>query len=239
MNTAMEKQRIEYKARATRLRAAIKLMFGIDCTSSEAYELVAKEENFPNWDAASACLMARTSMPALKESNKSIFVSIKYNRFNNEKNHDLDSLFTSESESLKQIREKFYVNNNRGELFLCSGMVGSGKSETIKKFMNEMSRRFDTNGLKSSLNGDATTAHIGEIRDVDSATQAISLVLEGTKVFASIHASHGSLALDRVRGLLNDKQFHGRLMSEILNELESNGQCTVIHHGRSRPDSNT
>jgi hypothetical protein len=45
---------IELKARAKRLRVAINDMIGKSVTSSQSLELVAKEENYPNWDAASA-----------------------------------------------------------------------------------------------------------------------------------------------------------------------------------------
>lgn len=43
------------KARATRLAAAITTMFNIPVSRSQALELVAKEENYPDWNAASAC----------------------------------------------------------------------------------------------------------------------------------------------------------------------------------------
>lgn len=45
----------DLKIRAKRLGRAITEMFGHPVTSSQGLELVAKEENFPNWDAASAC----------------------------------------------------------------------------------------------------------------------------------------------------------------------------------------
>jgi hypothetical protein len=45
---------IALKARAKRLRPAIADMFGIKVSNSQALELVSKEENFPNWDAACA-----------------------------------------------------------------------------------------------------------------------------------------------------------------------------------------
>lgn len=50
----MENNRNEYKVRAKRLQSAIKSTFGVNCTSSQALELVAKEENYPSWDALSA-----------------------------------------------------------------------------------------------------------------------------------------------------------------------------------------
>lgn len=45
----------EIKARAKRLGRAITEMFGHPITTAQVLELVAKEEGFPSWDAASAC----------------------------------------------------------------------------------------------------------------------------------------------------------------------------------------
>lgn len=49
------------KSRAKRLRPAIVEMFGVPVSTAQALELVAKEENFPNWDAASACFKPTTN----------------------------------------------------------------------------------------------------------------------------------------------------------------------------------
>lgn len=43
------------KSRAKRLRSAIQQVLGVKATTSQALELVAKEENYSNWDAACAC----------------------------------------------------------------------------------------------------------------------------------------------------------------------------------------
>lgn len=45
----------DLKTRAKRLRVAVKNVLGAEITNSQALELVAQEENFPTWDAASAC----------------------------------------------------------------------------------------------------------------------------------------------------------------------------------------
>lgn len=47
---------IEVKARAKRLRRAVATMFGIPVSIAQSYELLAQEENYPNWDAASKFL---------------------------------------------------------------------------------------------------------------------------------------------------------------------------------------
>ncbi|HGO6836611.1 TPA: glyoxalase superfamily protein, partial [Pseudomonas aeruginosa] len=45
----------ELKIRAKRLRLAISELLGLEIKMSQSLELVAREENYPNWDAASAC----------------------------------------------------------------------------------------------------------------------------------------------------------------------------------------
>ncbi|MDO8418092.1 MAG: glyoxalase superfamily protein [Agitococcus sp.] len=49
------KTETELKTRAKRLRTAIAAMLGVSVTSAQALELIAKEENYPTWDAATAC----------------------------------------------------------------------------------------------------------------------------------------------------------------------------------------
>jgi hypothetical protein len=51
------------KARAKRLRSAVQSMFNVDVSVSQSYELLAKEENFPNWDAACKSLSAKRNGP--------------------------------------------------------------------------------------------------------------------------------------------------------------------------------
>lgn len=46
----------DYKARVKRLRGAVFSVLNIECTQSQAYELMAKEDNYPNWDALSGSI---------------------------------------------------------------------------------------------------------------------------------------------------------------------------------------
>lgn len=55
------KTNAEYKARAKRLANAIAAVLNKRVTNAQALELVAKEENFPNWDALAGCA-ARTTV---------------------------------------------------------------------------------------------------------------------------------------------------------------------------------
>lgn len=55
---------VTLKARAKRLRTAIAAMFQVPVTTAQSLELVAQEENFPNWDAASANYTPLASQPA-------------------------------------------------------------------------------------------------------------------------------------------------------------------------------
>lgn len=51
----MKKDRNELKVRAKRLRSAIKSVLDVKVSIAQSLELVAKEENYPTWDAACAC----------------------------------------------------------------------------------------------------------------------------------------------------------------------------------------
>lgn len=46
----------EYKERVKRLRSAVSYVLKVECTQSQAYELIAKEENYPNWDSLSGSI---------------------------------------------------------------------------------------------------------------------------------------------------------------------------------------
>lgn len=52
MNTNLN----DYKERVKRLRKAVTSVLNIECSQSQAYELLAKEENYPNWDSLSGVI---------------------------------------------------------------------------------------------------------------------------------------------------------------------------------------
>jgi hypothetical protein len=47
---------IDYKERVKRLRKAVSAVLNVECSQSQAYELMAKEDNYPNWDAMSGSI---------------------------------------------------------------------------------------------------------------------------------------------------------------------------------------
>lgn len=67
----MEKN--ELKQRAKRLKTAIFSVLNMDCTQSQAYEIMAKEENFPNWDALSGSLEKTNTVLSAKEQIAQLF----------------------------------------------------------------------------------------------------------------------------------------------------------------------
>ncbi len=50
-----------YKERVKRLKNAISSVLKVDCTQSQAYEIMAKEDNYPNWDALSGTIKKKYS----------------------------------------------------------------------------------------------------------------------------------------------------------------------------------
>jgi hypothetical protein len=59
-----------YKERVKRLRNAVTSVLNIECSQSQAYELLAKEENYPNWDALSGTLNKKIEVENLQLTKK-------------------------------------------------------------------------------------------------------------------------------------------------------------------------
>lgn len=55
---------VNLKVRAKRLRTAVANMFNVSVSVAQSLELVAKEENFPTWDAAASCCTVSQAIPA-------------------------------------------------------------------------------------------------------------------------------------------------------------------------------
>lgn len=66
MNTNLN----NYKERVKRLRKAVTSVLNFECTQSQAYELLAKEENYPNWDALSGTINKKAELENPKLTNK-------------------------------------------------------------------------------------------------------------------------------------------------------------------------
>lgn len=71
----MEKNLKDYKERAKRLRNALSLVLNINCTQSQAYELLAKEENYPNWDSLSGTIKKNENV--IDKDDKSQILTIE------------------------------------------------------------------------------------------------------------------------------------------------------------------
>lgn len=52
MNTNLN----DYKERVKRLKKAVSSVLNVECSQSQAYEILAKEENYPNWDSLSGTI---------------------------------------------------------------------------------------------------------------------------------------------------------------------------------------
>lgn len=103
MNTNLN----DYKNRAKNLRSAVSSVLNIECTQSQAYELIAKEENYPNWDSLSGILNKNTE----KQDN---------------------GLLTNK----EQIFQLFFIYdglNNSGAFFDLISMLKQQKNPVIKK----------------------------------------------------------------------------------------------------------
>lgn len=246
------------KSRAKRLRPAITKMFGVPVSAAQALELVAKEENFPNWDAAFACFKpcGNTSDKAVQLISTSLSVS-------HSAGLDVEEIFTSDPATLRNIRRQLDSKNNAGTLLLFSAKTGQGKTSTLHAVVSDLYQRQIDNEMellhiglqersyptgihvqientKSVINKIARISLrldgqvkpiivVDEIRDAETAFVAIILADAGFKVLSTIHASNVDAVLNNVRLLLAKTVYCGSPTVDFLDKLVSNGCCTLVH----------
>lgn len=66
MNTNLS----SYKERVKLLRKAVSTVLNVECSQSQAYEIIAKEENYPNWDTLSGIIKNNTVEPIVPTLSK-------------------------------------------------------------------------------------------------------------------------------------------------------------------------
>lgn len=205
------------KPRAKRLRAAVAKMFNVVVTHSQSLELVAKEENYPNWDAA--CASYRRSQPSA--ARVPVVNSLKVAIIGDQK-PSVASIFGREGAVSLELSRLLGMSDSRGSLVLIAGTTGQGKTTTANSMMDELASGFDSPHEGGKLS--RRLKLIDEVRNEADAFQAVALAMAGMKVVAIIHAAEGR-GLDRLRIYL---QRHGA-GEQLLDRLIADGQVMVIH----------
>ena len=213
------------KPRAKRLRAAVAQMFNVAVTHSQALELVAKEENYPNWDAACASVghpLRKSGCSVAKEHCIQVTVQ-------STQEPTFSSIFHGRQDVATDLISVLDMSSGRGALVVISGFAIEGKSTTANAVMAWLAAANHQHA--SGMKGQANYRLIDEIRDEATAFQAVALAEAGVKVVAIIHAKQG-FGLERVRAYL--RSYGAGVM--FLDRLSANGLALTIHQELFWPD---
>lgn len=179
------KNRSEYKVQAKRLGAAINSMFGVPCTSSQSLELLAKQENFPNWDALSG--VAPASAPISQ------------------------ALPIGRVLGLNPLADLVKACEKQSGIVVLAGKVGTGKTSLLGSLHREMmaSKRDvapwlpDPLGYAEALNNfvEKPSGHIvilEDLHDLSGAWKQIVRIAEDKLVIIGIHLSSAYKLIENV-----------------------------------------
>lgn len=207
------------KSRAKRLRSAVTDMFKVPVTHSQSLELVAKEENFPNWDAACASYGRPKRGQSEAPATTNIRVSVQSNQ-----TPSVATIFSAHESMIAELNRLMDLSDTRGALVLIAGTSMQGRTTTAEVVMGELA--LERNGTRERLSRiaispdeDFPLGHrlklIDEIRDGRIAFEAVAYALAGVKVVAVIHARDG---LERLRVLLRRYGTGESLLDQLLTE---------------------
>ena len=227
------------KTRAKRLRPALAEMFKVSVTHSQTLELVAREENFPSWDAACASYGQLRNNPAIRlpRATQSIQVSVR-----RDQTRSMASIFDESETTPRELHRLLDQSDSRGALVLICGASGQGKSTTANVVIDELLRAkkkksesvllVDTAlGSETCLDFplDQRLVFVDEIRTARLAFEVVAMAQAGVKVVATLHGIPG---IDRLRLLL--RQFG---VGEVfLDGLIADGQILSIDQELVWPD---
>lgn len=200
------------KPRAKRLRAAIADVLNVAVTHSQSLELVAKEENYPNWDAACACFAKQTSSTRI--SSCDILVGVERDQV-----PSVASIFGPDEAVPLELSRLLDLTDERGALVLIAAATWQGKTTTANLVMSEFAPRTEDQPFKAGSH--PRFKLIDDVRDGEAAFQAVALALAGVKVVATIHALQG---VERLRVLLGQH----RVGESLLDRLLEDGQVLSI-----------
>lgn len=227
-------QKDQLKQRAKCLRNAISSMLKIEISHSQSLELVAREENYPNWDAAVASCKTTNSRVECDEPLH-LDVLLRKGHYEN-----LDDLL-KEPWFICQLRDMLDLNRNEGGLLLITGITGNGKTTTIKHVVNDIVLRAGKN-IKAYHHGipefryplktdvrfqqdgeeliDALLTYedlvvIDDIRTEQDLTSALLLADRGRKAIAVLHAKS---PVNRIQTLLEKSHNTIHLFNDLVSQ---------------------
>lgn len=210
------------KTRAKNLRNAVERMLHVSVTHSQALELVAKEENFPTWDAACASFKASSTADA----------ALRY----------------ADDPTDLSIRQMLEPSSSLGALIIVWGVTGQGKTPTARAIVEYLLEQPTDNPkailhvgvMEFSYPETAEVRYVPEsesilrtgrlteelvvvddLRSPHTTFEVLAMVLAGAKVIVTLHAKS---PLDRLHALLQEQG----MGEELLERLLKNGQILTI-----------
>lgn len=184
------------KTRARNLQQALSEFFRQPVKLSQAYELIAREEGFKNWDSASPALKDQTRAASPK-TNCATCMLITHRR-----HADGFSLERIISEDPSVGFSLDAISRGLG-LTVITGRTGSGKSSfasgMLLREVKDRIRPTDLsaqarsegfeNALKMAFRCSPDVIYVGELRSIDHVRLAVSAVKSGHRVIATLHGT--------------------------------------------------
>lgn len=185
------------KTRARNLQRAMQELLNQPVKLSLAYEMIAKEEGFENWDTASPILKKR-ELAASPMTNTVPWTLVSHQRHPD--GFSLDRII-AEKPLVGVVLDLISKNIS---LTVVTGLTGSGKSSfasaMISREIKACARPLDLSKtrnddfetvMRAALRSDPDVVFVGELRSIAHVEQAVSAVRSGHRVIATMHGAKG------------------------------------------------
>ncbi|MBM5458719.1 Flp pilus assembly complex ATPase component TadA [Pseudomonas sp. P66] len=223
-----------YKQLAKQRRKAIQAVTGLAISHSQSLEIVAREENYPSWDALCGVVARRAVTP--------ISYSLTVKR-EPKATRTAGAIFTSNPAALSDIRS--IMDKEEGSLVVISSVTSQGKSTTTNALINDfvdrraghpnvtvaehtspkpqslVAREFDSK-TRDLLRCDPDVVIVGQANE-EAVLLALRAAHAGQRVLLKAHASS---AVDVIaRYLVKGDSASNGLVSRLINR----GSLVVVH----------
>ncbi|WP_410951016.1 ATPase, T2SS/T4P/T4SS family [Pseudomonas sp. S1(2024)] len=218
------------KSRAKRLRHAIEKMLGIPVSHSQALELVAKEENYPHWDAACAA-----HPKALPKERYTPLVRELRTQIRPDWVGQYDEVFANNPQLGKEIQD--FLRTPKGGLVILAGSTGCGMTTTLSQMADEaliqghdsvdfyqfgkQEREYPAaikwvnasggQSIMDSARSRSDIVFVDDLRCGRVAYEALQLAQIGFKVVVGLHATDPIVRIKTLMGQAGLGEFSGQI----------------------------